>query len=848
MTEQSFHQGACDFGDSCRNRTSFCRTRVVIDRGGETRCESESGSVANSKLQPKGVETCGMRDKFHQPCLRFVLHLCVLTVPASFAGGQDPDEIIPGTVELKNGMVFSGLCSDGQSLYSLNQPDSRIDLKKIDQGYRRIFVAARQAGLVIPDNSAVPSQTYKIRQKVTRQAPLNYTVGLHENKPFGPDGRSEVVLNIGGGNELTIDIGIVTLDSRFAKIQGLTHRWSYGISTTSIPDDALYPGGGQPGIVNQIEGFEDGDTRLNLVQMLLAGGRFTAAQRLLNDTRTEFPELEQRCERLSAVWSDAVAERLLVELARLQDTGRVETARAYASKWPDQGLEAVVRVRARQFVNEIEDRRRRVSSILNSLDLILGQIEDSETHRQAARLCARMKQVVSVNTLPRFEAFELLSQDSDVPPESRIALAVTGWILGGENAIDEFSSAIGLFDARFLVQDFLRSEQGESEERFAILEQLRGLEGYSAENVSQLIRNLPAENLFRIQGPPNVPLQFEISALHAGTRCVAQVPQEYSPNRRYPLLIAFPRGGATAEVTLRWWSRMAAAAGYILVVPDLLGPGTLTYDASALQHQQLLDLIPVLKRGLSVDDDRVFVAGHGLGAEIAMDFGASHPDLFAGVVSIAGLGRKHLLWTVDNSPELGWYVVAGTRQAHYSTRLLPFLRKMFMAKRSVGRIDYCNAMLSQFPERGFESYASELTDIFKWMDLQNRGQMPEHIDVTTLRSTDVSWWWLQMSSIDDRFATMDGINEVDDVPETRGRIEVDAGPNNYIRIDKLPGKAVVRLSPEIPGMDLGKEIRIRRGSRSQRVTYEPSVRDMLEDFRERRDRKHLCFMKVVVER
>ena len=761
---------------------------------------------------------------------------------------QSPDETIPGTVELKNGMVFSGLCSDGQSLYSLNQPDDRIDLKKIDQGYRRIFVAARRAGLVIPDNSAVPSQTYRIRQKVTRQSPLNYTVGLHEKKPFGPDGRSEVVLNIGEGKELTIDIGIVTLDSRFAKIQGLTHRWSYGIATSSIPDDVFYPGGGQPGIVNMIEGFEDGDTRLNLVQMLLAGRRFAAAQKLLNDTRAEFPELSRRCERLDAAWSDAVAERLLVELTRLQDTGRVETARAYASKWPDQGLEAVVRVRARQFVNEIEERRRRVTAIINSLDLILGQIENTETHRLASRLCARMKQVVSVNTLDRFEAFELLSQDNDVPPESRIALAVTGWILGGENAIDEFQTALGLFDARFLVQDFLRSEEGESEERFAILEQLRGLEGYSAGNIAQLIRNLPTENLFRIQGPPQVPLQFQISALHAGTRCVAQVPQEYSPNRRYPLLIAFPRGGATAEVTLRWWSRMAAAAGYIVVVPEVLAPGTLTYDASALQHQQLLDLIPALKQGLSVDDDRVFLAGHGLGAEIAMDFGASHPDLFAGVVSIAGLGRKHLLWTVDNSPSLGWYMVAGTRQAHYSSRLLPFLRKMFMAKRSIGRIDYCNAMLSQFPERGFESYAEELDDIFKWMDLQQRGPMPRHIDVTTLRSTDVSWWWLQMRSIDDRFTTMDGINEVDDIPETRGRIEVDAGPNNYIRIDKLPGKAIVRLSPEIPELDLEKQIRIRRGSRTQRVSYEPSVRDMLEDFRERRDRGHLCYMKVVVER
>ena len=157
-------------------------------------------------------------------------------------------------------------------------------------------------------------------------------------------------------------------------------------------------------------------------------------------------------------------------------------------------------------------------------------------------------------------------------------------------------------------------------------------------------------------------------------------------------------------------------------------------------------------------------------------------------------------------------------------------------------------MLSQFPERGFESYAEELDDIFKWMDLQQRGPMPRHIDVTTLRSTDVSWWWLQMRSIDDRFTTMDGINEVDDIPETRGRIEVDAGPNNYIRIDKLPGKAIVRLSPEIPELDLEKQIRIRRGSRTQRVSYEPSVRDMLEDFRERRDRGHLCYMKVVVER
>ena len=763
--------------------------------------------------------------------------------------GQKKEEIIPGAVKLKNGVILRGLCSSGHSLTAGALADHRLDLRKIDQGFRIYFAATRTSDPIVPDDLAVPDRHFDIIQRAVAQRPMNFEIGLHKNNPFGPDGKSSIQLNLAGGAKAKIDVGIIGIDSRFVKVRGLTHRWMYGVSVKAIPDATLYAGNGLPALLPATKQFGDGDQQLNMVQMLMEAKKYAAAQRLLTDTQAKFPDLEQRCELLSEAWNEQVGDRVLVELNQLRDTGKPEMARRFARNWPDSNLSPEIRARARTFLKNLDEEKRAVETIEASLNNVIAELNDEAARRDAMRMCSELKKELNVNTLPKLAAYELLWQDPDTTAEAKIALAVTGWLLGADNAIQDFPEALGLFQTRYWVLDYLQTDELSTTVREQLIGQIRGTEGYSPERLAQLILHLsPDGSLFVRRDNPTSLGQFTIAATEDLPQCRGIVPREYDHTRRYPLIVAFSRGGGLHQSTVDWWAQQADRHGYIVAVPEIYEPVDGKYDATAEQHRMVLNTIAKLKAGLSVDDDRVFIAGHGIGAQAAMDLATAHPDLFAGVIPIAGLGRKHLLWTVGNSADLPWYVVAGSRQPSYRSGLMPLLRKLFSRVPATGRVLYCNALLTLYPERGFESYAEELPDIFRWMQLQRRPEFTDRLDVTTMRSTDLSWGWLELESIPQRFVSLDGPNTPEDRPETDGHVEASVSEGgNLIRIKALPGNGWLRVSEAIPKLDLQKPIKILSSGRTQRFDFKPSTRDMLEDFRTRRDRTRLCFMKVPIK-
>lgn len=792
------------------------------------------------------VETCRM-PRVSEIQLVLTAAATVVMAMATACAQLPTDDEIPGAVRLKNGLILRGLCGSGQSLTVGQLTNSRLDLRKIDQGFRTYYVATRQSESIVPDNRVLPDRHFEIVQRGTGGKPLNFSIGLHQRKPFQPDGKSQVTLNLGGGKTQKIDIGIRGIDRRFAKVRGLSHRWMFGVSIHTIPDALFYSGIGRPGLLPSAEGFSDGRTRLRMIQMLMEAKKFSAAYLLAVDTATQFPVLKDLCDRQIEKWNDLVASAALEELQQMKDAGRYELAKRYARRWPDARLDAVIRVRAQQFLKGIEDEQSRVDTIARSLDQVHADIDDAQIRRQSMKLVTELKTELSVHTLPRFEAYEFLWKDEGLAARSKIALAVTGWLLGGKDAVDEFAEAEGLFQARYLIYDYLQSADDDVSVRDQLIAQIRSQEGFTVERAGLLLRNMSPQRSVRIaDGSALLARPFSIEADDDVPRCAGFVPAEFSASRSYPLIIAFPRGGGSAEVTAALWRQQAERNGYLVAVPEIYLPTEGHYDATAKQHRLILNTITELKSAFNVDDERVFITGHGIGAEAAMDFATAHPDIFAGVVPIAGLGRKHLQWTIGNAPQLPWYVVSGTRQPFYGSRMMPVLNKLFTRVPSRGRNVYCNAMLAMYPERGFESYAEELPDILEWMNLQRRPQYSDRIDATTLRSTDQSWFWLELNKIEDKYIGLDDPSTPEDRPEHQGKVDAEIN-GNLIRVRSLPALAFLRLGPICPEIDLEQPIRISRSSRIQKIDYEPSLRDLLDDFRNRRDRSRPCFMKVPVD-
>jgi pimeloyl-ACP methyl ester carboxylesterase len=328
--------------------------------------------------------------------------------------------------------------------------------------------------------------------------------------------------------------------------------------------------------------------------------------------------------------------------------------------------------------------------------------------------------------------------------------------------------------------------------------------------------------------------------------CAGVVPPEYSESRPWPIVIAFPQEGVSAEKMLTWWTTQAARYGYIVAIPELYEADAGAYDASAESHRRFLQLIRRLKTGLRIDDDRVFVAGHGIGGEAAMDVATSHPDLFAGLISIAGLSRRHIQWTACNDPSLPWYVVVGGRQGYWSDRMSILLEKLFRRTGDTGQI--VDMMFVKYPERGFETFTEESPYIFEWMQLFRRNAVPDRLSAKVMRSTDTSWHWLQLQSIPARSVRLDEPTKWSDRRfEDPLVLQAHLARSNAVHVATSTPPFILKLSEKCPGIDLQQPITIVRGRQRKNVNYRPSISDMLEEFRLTGERVRLCGMKVFVD-
>lgn len=148
------------------------------------------------------------------------------------------------------------------------------------------------------------------------------------------------------------------------------------------------------------------------------------------------------------------------------------------------------------------------------------------------------------------------------------------------------------------------------------------------------------------------------------------VPTSYKTSRPMPLVIALHGLGSDEDTWMdRYEQRLPELAekfGYIAVSPlGYRADGFYGYsygsDAASRRKQQLSeeDVMQVLARTrqhFQIDERRIYLMGHSMGAIGAWFLGAKHPDLWAAIGAIAGLGNPQSVARMRHIPQ---FVVHG---------------------------------------------------------------------------------------------------------------------------------------------------------------------------------------------
>lgn len=757
-------------------------------------------------------------------------------------------------VVMKDGRLLIGSIFPAKSVVETTEQRAERDtspvqsekILAVDDQLRRIYVPKNNVADLILDESGSALEVFRIPQRVN-ESPLQRVAALGSWRAlsdFDKFGRRTIVA---GG--IQIVQGITEIAPTYVRVQGLTHNLDMRLSPYSVPRETL------SALIKTRIDAKSLDDRLRVYQFYVQAALYEQAAEELQEIIDDFQNNEENGARLDVALrliKQMAAERLLTELELRRAAGQHKKVRELlesfeADRVSPEKLQAFRRLR-REY--EAEDSRR--AHILERLKALAETVEDENLRKDAASVVAEINRELNANTLERFAAFEQAEIDQSLDDVQRLAVGLSGWIVGNVGADNRLEVALSLWRVRQLVRKYLLESR--PMQRRELWDLIRAEEASSPKQVSLILANMKPP-----KSPPRsareTPSQYELSvpSFQSGKTFTysVQLPPEYDPNRKYPTIVSLHGERSAPVQQLNWWCGpwlektnaqgkkvyerygQASRYGYIVVAPKW-SEGQQGYDFSAIACAATLYCLRDAERTFSIDTDRVFLAGFMGGGDAAWDIAMGRPDLWAGVIPICGEAKYMTALLRRNAEYLSVYGIGGELDGG-----------KIVASRVT--LDWGMDLSKPFDMtyvlykgRGAETFAEETTRVFEWMNMRTRRffSLDERVAYSA-RPWDNFFWSAELFDFHD--STM-----LD--PVFAGKIAASYHPakteffrivNNSVKIRSSAERGVVFLSPEIVDFDRKIEV-IFNGKKltPQNGKVPPNSRVMLEDARTRCDRQH----------
>ena len=787
-------------------------------------------------------------------CLMFVvirrLFLFLVFLWAAFCAGND----CSAQIIMNDGRVIRG-----QHALLARVDESAEDAQKaikqarnivvINDGLRRIFVSKFRVAERIDADLEESLVRFRIRRSPaevgTDQGRLPPFVSYYEYEPFNEFGRRIVIVN----NQTPVDQTITEINPRYVVVASRGMVWDMRIATSSLSQNTI-----TRILMKQINPKKLED-RKRIVHFYIQSERYREARAELAAILQDFGSDERVSQELVPLQRNLdqlETEQIRKELVLRRDSGQYEFSKPYLADFPADQADVGTLQAVRNLIEEDSQYEQWRARLLAALRGYAEQVEDEPLRNAIPAILDEIESELTQNTILRFSPLQLMIEDNEMAAEDKLALAISGWLVGENEAVVSLPLAVSMYKTRENVREYLIG--GTSFDQEVALKKIESEEAGTIETITKLLPMMkPFYPIPRepVTGKPGY-YQLETPAygnLPPFTYCI-QLPPEYDPNRKYPLIIAL-HGETTAEQQIDWWAGNwrngqrtghATRHGYIVMAPLWNVNGSFGYDYSAGAHGAVLYSYYDALRHFSVDVDRVYLTGHSTGGDAAWDIGISHPDLWAGVMPIVASGRKFVRQYPLNARYVPLYFVTGELDGcvDRDTNVANF--NNYLSARTV---ENYRCTLVTYLGRGHESFSDEILNLIDWMSCQKREFPLKNFEVRSLRPWDSFFWWVEAK----RFPNSAMVNPTDwpdigVVPELRpARIETSITSQNRVRVTTSASQTTVWLSPELVNLDERVEVQV-NDRRVSRGFLEGNLTDLLEDVRTRFDRQHPFWLKI----
>jgi enterochelin esterase-like enzyme len=764
-----------------------------------------------------------------------------------------------GEVRLRNGTSLSGnlwllsKLSDtptgiSKRLVPIDAMPNPQNIVLVDNGWQKYYVPRRQIPDEDVDRDLIPSnpQTFVFKPLKTNQSRMIATVGsVIDVTPFDDFGHRTITLASQKG-KLDVIQAISRIEPDHVVLEALNYNWQVGASLKSVPNDVLNK------LIRQKVKADDAVGRFGLVRFFMQAEMYQDAFGELDAITKDFPDQASRADVMRSELMNLFGREVLLELNRRKAAGQHQMAYDFATKLISQKIGGALLDDVRKFLRDYEEAVKSIERTKILLADWQAKLDKAEVLQQLQPFRAEINEQLNLETLPRLDAFLKAESDKLLTAEQRLALAYSGWVVGAENSITDLNLAMRYWDARFTMLEAVRADTIQDRDMHAI--SLQRVEGVGPRVVMQLAAYLPQI----LDAGEAQPFQVHRVQANEGTQNAVtysvMLPPEYSPFHTYPLLVALRGREQSCAQTLQWWGGSiespgpAMRRGYIVIAPEYAEDRQSEYAYSTSAHQTVIESLRDARKRYNIDSNRVFLAGHGMGADAAFDVGMSHPDEFAGVIPIGGECQHYPKVSYLNGRYTSWYVIGrgynteARDAANPAAQRDPSNNGVFdeIFKRGF-QFDF---ILVEYLGRGIDRYHDEVPKLFEWMDLHRRRPPPKDFDIVSLRKTDNRHFWV--TAVDLPWTVI--LPPPAGAPSRISPMEIKPiiTEGNKIRVESPAKKYIIRLGPD--SIDFEKRVEITRAGRRLFFNFvTPDSTAILNELRATGDRTRLPLATLEVQ-
>ncbi len=762
------------------------------------------------------------------------------------AGSLEASDVI-----LKNGLAlrFEGKPTPLQGLTyeQIRQgtpgPVDAYPFTMFDAVSRRYYVSQAQIEEIQLDNQFVDE--FKLPVKTQGRTKMFGSIGGFMNAdPFSEFGRRIVTLQ---GPREPIDVvqSISRIRPHYIELTALNMEWQYSVATQTLPPDVV-----RQTLTHAIN-EQNHEDRLAVARLFIDAEFYREAQIELDRIADDFPDLAARVEQLQLQVRQLQALQFANEFDRRLQAGQYNLVYEMTSRFPREDVNQATLQRIDRIRKEHDQAREQLDQVRSQLSRLQAEVRDEKLLARFQDMRSLVDQRLSRATLERLTPFLQSLDDPKMSAESKLALAYTGWVAGPSLAETESDAARNFWDARDLLLEILRTAN--NIRRTELIQQLKILEDVGPDVVASIIRHLEPEFETPIKGM-GVPATLETLAESNREAYDILLPAEYSPYRRYPVVLALAPGGISPRQALLWWGGdslggPAHRQGYIVIAPHLQGgqpaaegeteSETVGNVPSASINETLagrvMNVLRDARKRFGVDSDRVFLVGHGQGGDAVFEIGMAHADQFAGAVIITGRTSDITKHYWPNSRHLPFYVVVGELDGDNFKQVADDLTRMMKNRFDV--------LLAEYKQRGREDYYEELPQILEWMRLHERAPQPTAMEFKTLRPTDNRFYWLEFSGVPESLTQPRLSRSGQPIPPRPLPITAKITTGNTLYLTLGTERITLWLSPEV--VDFENKLKVQWKGRTVFNQFpERDLGTMLEHLRITGDRNRLYWQKI----